>query len=93
MIAMSDTRPICLPCEVSMYPEKNGVVIKYSHDGFQNGDLYKCPKCGRQIIVGFGQVYHNWGYVPENSDDPDSELIVKTWDVEYEYERGYCDRE
>jgi hypothetical protein len=46
-----------------MRAEKNGVKVKYTPNGqeAQNGDLYKCPVCGNEIITGFGTKYldHN----------------------------------
>ena len=54
---MTDNRPICVKCQTSMRCEKNGVRVKYSVQEAQNGDLYQCPTCGNQIIVGFGVKY------------------------------------
>ena len=54
---MTDSRPICVKCQTSMRCEKNGVKVKYSSREAQNGDLYECPKCGNQVIVGFGMKY------------------------------------
>jgi len=40
-----------------MRAEKNGVKVKYTSQEAQNGDLYKCPVCGNEIITGFGEKY------------------------------------
>jgi len=49
---MADTRAICVSCNSRMRPEKNGVCVKYSANGVQHGDLWECPECGYQIIMG-----------------------------------------
>ena len=50
-------RPVCAKCEVEMRPEKNGVgVLDMAEFGpykIWDADLYKCPKCGYEVIVGF----------------------------------------
>lgn len=56
---MTDSRPVCVKCQLSMRVMLNGVKVRYSHDTAQNGDLYKCPKCKNEIITGFGQPYYN----------------------------------
>jgi len=49
-----------------MLPEKNGVKVKYSSDSAQHGDLYRCPICGYEVIVGFGEKFRD--YDPDNYD-------------------------
>ena len=63
---MTDIRPICAKCQYSMLPEKNGVKVKYSSDSAQHGDLYRCPICGYEVIVGFGEKFRD--YDPDNYD-------------------------
>ena len=50
-------RPVCVGCEVEMKPEKNGVgVLDMAEFGpykIWDADLYKCPECGCEVIVGF----------------------------------------
>ena len=52
-------KPICVKCKIEYRPEKNGVVVEYmaSFGSYQLffADLHKCPKCGDEIIAGFGQ--------------------------------------
>lgn len=48
---MADTRPICVPCNSRMECESNSVWVAYASNGAQNGDLWKCPGCGHQIIT------------------------------------------
>jgi len=51
-------RPVCVKCEVEMRAEKNGVtVIDTEQDKatqLWGADLWKCPKCGVKIVMGFG---------------------------------------
>ena len=54
---MTDKKPICVKCELSMTCEENGVTVQYTGNTAQRGDLYKCRKCGNQIIIGFGAPY------------------------------------
>jgi hypothetical protein len=53
-------RPICFLCKLEMTCEKNEVMVKDKAVGkfpstYWYGDLYGCPECGAQIIVGFGK--------------------------------------
>jgi len=56
---MTDTRPICFQDECSMVAVKNGIVVRYSKDMRQNGDVYECPICKNAIVIGFGDKYHS----------------------------------
>lgn len=51
-------RPVCPECECEMRPEKNGVgVLDMAGFGpceIWDADLWKCPKCDKQVIGGFG---------------------------------------
>jgi hypothetical protein len=54
-------RPIhCAKCEVDLRPEKNGVwlIEMFQHDtepySIWHADLWKCPKCGVEIVSGYG---------------------------------------
>jgi len=57
-------RPVCAKCECEMRPERNGVGLldmfnpsdKPDLQPYQlwDADLYKCPKCGCEIVTGFG---------------------------------------
>jgi hypothetical protein len=55
-------RPICKKCECEMRCEENGVGVLDMAGGRSNArpyklydaDLYKCPKCGIEVIGGFG---------------------------------------
>lgn len=56
--------PVCKKCQCEMKPETNGVGLL---DMFQpsdapepqpyqvwDADLWKCPKCGAEVVLGFG---------------------------------------
>ena len=58
-------RPVCVKCETEFRPEHNGVGLLDMFDPSDNpdpqpyqlweADLYKCPKCGAEIVVGFAE--------------------------------------
>jgi hypothetical protein len=52
-------RPVCVKCQVELRPEKNevGCLDFASFGPYQlwDSDLWKCPKCGHEILTGFGQ--------------------------------------
>ena len=51
-------RPVCVKCNCELRPEKNGVgVLEMADFGpYQvfDADLWKCPKCGLEVVGGFG---------------------------------------
>lgn len=53
--------PVCVGCKVIYQCEKNSVLVRDPHfkDGFEGtwwrADLYRCPGCGSQIIIGFSE--------------------------------------
>jgi hypothetical protein len=40
-----------------MKHEKSGVVVDLPTDLAVDGDLFKCPKCGKEVVSDFGQPY------------------------------------
>ncbi len=50
-------RPVCPECECEMHPETNGVGVldlaEYGPYELWDGDLWKCPKCGKKVVGGF----------------------------------------
>jgi len=54
------SRPICVSCKVEMRCKKNGVTvageIKHYH---RSGDMYNCPECGHEIIIGLNKGYNS----------------------------------
>jgi len=51
-------RPVCPECRCELHPERNGVGVldmaDYGASELYDADLWKCPKCGKQVIGGFG---------------------------------------
>ncbi len=51
-------RPVCVKCHCELHPEKNGVgVLDMANHGpyeLYDADLWKCPKCGLEVVGGFG---------------------------------------
>ncbi len=51
-------RPVCVKCNVELKAETNGVglvdMTNFGEYKVWDSDLYKCPCCGYEIIVGFG---------------------------------------
>ena len=51
--------PVCAKCQVEMRPETNGIgVLDMADFGpyqLWQADLWKCPVCGNEIIVGFAK--------------------------------------
>ena len=54
---MSDCRPYCIKCSSRMNCLKNGYEIVCSLIAYQSGDLYQCPVCGHEIVIGLGKPY------------------------------------
>lgn len=56
--------PVCVKDGRRMTCKKNGVLVE---DGpYQmDGDMYECPNCGAQVIVGFGLPHTEQGRDPE----------------------------
>ena len=52
-------KPVCVECEVDMRPFKNGVALLdmalWGPYKIWEADLWQCPICGHEVIVGFGE--------------------------------------
>ena len=52
-------RPVCVKCQVELTPEKNGVglldMASFGPYKIREADLWKCPSCDYEIVIGFGQ--------------------------------------
>jgi predicted RNA-binding Zn-ribbon protein involved in translation (DUF1610 family) len=52
--------PVCCKCNREFKPKKNGVMVQENIDEkgdpykIWNADLFECPKCGVEIIYGYG---------------------------------------
>ena len=51
-------RPVCPECNCEMRPETNGVGVLDMADfgpcDLYDADLWKCPRCDKKVIGGFG---------------------------------------
>ena len=51
-------RPVCVKCKCELHPETNGVgvldVVDFGDYELWDADKWKCPKCGMEVIGGFG---------------------------------------
>lgn len=66
---MSDLRPYHAKCQVRYRCEKNEVAIPYSDHAVLVGDLWKCPACGDEIIIGWAsQPWDAYANAPESED-------------------------
>lgn len=52
---MTDDRPYCVECSTRMHIERNKVKVPYLEDFIQYGTRYECPKCGKEIVIEFGE--------------------------------------
>ena len=57
-------KPVCVKCNREMKPERNGVgcldMTDFSPYAVWDSDLWKCPTCGYEILVGFGKDAIAW---------------------------------
>lgn len=52
-------RPICVQCKCHYRPKRNGYeFVTTMNDGapyqLWRGDLWACPECGHETVIGFG---------------------------------------
>ena len=51
-------RPVCVKCNCELRPETNGVGVLDMNDNgayeLYDADLWKCPRCGMEVVGGFG---------------------------------------
>lgn len=41
---------VCVECKQKMTCVKNGKGVRFGHAHVYPGDMYECPKCGKQVI-------------------------------------------
>ena len=62
-------RPVCTKCHCELRPETNGIGVLDMNDNgpyeLYDADLWKCPKCGIEIIGGFGFNPISAHYMPD----------------------------
>ena len=46
--------PVCAQCCVEYHCLKNEVLVALGSRGIFDADLYRCPTCRAELIVGFG---------------------------------------
>jgi hypothetical protein len=51
--------PVCVNCEVMLVCAGNGIAVGSEANPIwvKNGDLYRCPRCGIEVITGLGEGY------------------------------------
>ena len=64
---------VCVPCKTFLRPRKNDVCVHITMDDGSNyqlwqADLWECPDCGTQSLLGYGA--NNWAehYEPDFED-------------------------
>jgi len=66
---MSTIGKVCAKCQVELRPKKNGVeMVEMAHFGpsaIHQADLWSCPECGLEVVVGFAKGPHIRHYQPE----------------------------
>jgi DNA-directed RNA polymerase subunit RPC12/RpoP len=70
-------KPICVQCQREMKMADMGVTVVYLYsqppEPYQAyaADLYKCPECGAEVIVGTGErpFWEQWQEKPAPSGD------------------------
>lgn len=69
-------RPLCVKCQVEYEPERNDVVVERVSRGGSHrlwaADLWACPVCGHQIVIGYGDRAY------AESTEPDYPFKVET---------------
>ena len=83
-------KPVCAKCETSYKPEENGVYVAEMYQKNTSiyklwcGDLWKCPVCSHEIVIGFGNPTH---CSDENLEAKVIELKEKGRTIIYDNER------
>jgi hypothetical protein len=54
---MSNSRMICASCQIEMRCSKTGVVARWRKEYARRGDVFKCPRCERSVILVEGGGY------------------------------------
>ena len=80
-------RPVCPQCECEMRPERNEVgVLDMAEFGpceLYDADLWKCPKCGKEVIGGFGNGpmvrHHDEGFARFVQTRTDEGILYKNY--------------
>jgi len=82
-------RPVCVKCQVELTPEKNGVglldMASFGPYKIWEADLWKCPVCNYEIVVGFGrdaiaEHYDETSFQGHIEWYQDHSLLIKSWE-------------
>jgi len=92
---MSTIGKVCAKCRIELRAKKNGVMVVemagFGPCAIHQADLWACPECGMEVVVGFGRkacAYHyeeTFEAVMERlrrSDDP----VIEFWATQSEKE-------
>lgn len=60
----------CVPCKTYLRPRKNDIYVLETMSSDEpyriwNADLWECPDCGHQVILGYGTNHISEHYEPE----------------------------
>jgi len=60
----------CVPCQTYLRPRKNEIVVLETDDKHRPykiwlADLWECPDCGHQVILGYGLHHISEHYEPD----------------------------
>jgi len=65
-------RPVCVKCKAELKPKKNSVLAlgmaSFGPASIWSADLWKCPRCGYEIIMGFAATALSCHYEPGFKD-------------------------
>jgi len=53
-------RPVCVRCNREMTCTENGAMVRTCPGVAVSGDMYSCPSCGAQVVVGFAHQPVQW---------------------------------
>ncbi|KKN16780.1 hypothetical protein LCGC14_0972420 [marine sediment metagenome] len=77
---------VCVKCEVEYKPEENGITLEemanFGSYKLWNADLFKCPKCGNEIVGGFAD-----RPFAEHFEDNYKEVLAKEGKTYKDYEK------
>jgi len=90
-------KPICVECETEFRMEIAGIYVKEMYRDnkevykIHSADLWRCPKCGKQIVSGFGQKPLAQSFEEERMRELVAEIEEKGLTVIHNYERTGAD--
>lgn len=80
---MSMNGKICAKCCIELRPKTNGICIaEMSCQGAEalwSADLWHCPQCGLEVILGTGSQPINMYWDPEFTEKYIQPDVIRTW--------------